>query len=161
MSHNVEQKKPADGPFEFARLREFVDSATTLDLPEHTEVRCMTIGRGGVFILATEHFPVSDEDADGAPSPAPAGVSPSGGDTAVDSGKDTIISQDSTGPFVTWRRWWGRKIVARKLTLGDVRTLVERADQLGLPTERYIVRALRVRGSQEYVHSVSAEPRAA
>jgi hypothetical protein len=45
------------------------------------------------------------------------------------------------------------------LTLGDVRALLSRVDELGLPTENYAIRAAPVgRSWRGHVYSISAEP---
>lgn len=44
-------------------------------------------------------------------------------------------------------------------SLGDVQALLARADELGLPTEKYAVRALPVdRSWRGHVYSISVEP---
>jgi hypothetical protein len=159
VSQNVVQEKPSSrSVFEFKYLREFVDSATALGIPDHTEVWCNTSWwTGNVVRLRTR---VRDEDA----APPPADAMPTGtvngpgeaGDGASE--KRTIVSQDSTGPRQQWRRW-GRTISAPTLTLGDVRTLIARVDELGLPAEKYVVRGAKVaRTYGQHVSSISAEP---
>ncbi len=48
----------------------------------------------------------------------------------------TSVSQNATGRVVTGRRR-GRKYTARALTLGDVRSLIARVDEVGLRTDSY------------------------
>ncbi|SFQ82121.1 hypothetical protein [Amycolatopsis rubida] len=56
------------------------------------------------------------------------------------------------------RRDMGR-IPVPTLTLGDVRTLIERVDELGLPTEKYVVRGVKAAWTYgQHVHSISANP---
>lgn len=165
MSQNVSQVKPSQRTvFEFKYLREFVDSATALGMPDHTEVICTTTRTGAVYQLRTV---VRDKAAEAPPVTVPP-PSLRNGDRAGagTSDKRTIMSQDSTGPRVQWRRW-GRTFSAPTLTLGDVRTLIARVDELGLPAEQYVVRGLKVawsygqnvyRSYGQNVYSISAEP---
>jgi hypothetical protein len=153
---NVIQQRPTGrSVFEFKYLREFVDSATALGIPDDTEVVCNTAyWSGAVVSLRTV---VRDNDAEASTAPT---VSADTG-TSVGAGtseKRTIVSQDSTGPRVQWRRW-GRTYSAPTLTLGDVRTLIARVDELGLPADRYVVRGVKVAWSYgQHVYSISAGP---
>lgn len=96
-----------------------------------------------------------DADGDGSPASPPANSSEA---SRSDSEKRTIVTQKSTGPEAEWRRW-GRRLSARVLTLGDVRALIARANELGLPTSGYAVHATPVdRSWQGHVYSISVEP---
>ena len=157
MPQNVSQEKPSDrSVFEFKYLREFVDSATALGIPDDTEVACNT-WFGNVVRLRTN---VRDDATDRPPAD-PVSVSTANGIGASAAGtseKRTSVSQDSTGPVHHWRRW-GRTVSVPTLTLGDVRTLIERVDELGLPTEKYVVRGVKAAWTYgQHVHSISAEP---
>ncbi|MEU4675037.1 hypothetical protein AB0F91_45630 [Amycolatopsis sp. NPDC023774] len=68
------------------------------------------------------------------------------------------IKQESTGPVVTYRRWFRREAV-RTLILGDVRTLLARVYEMGLPVHQYEIAALRSSGSQQRVHFISPRRR--
>jgi hypothetical protein len=157
VSQNVSQEKPTSrSVFEFKYLREFVDSATALGMPDHTEVVCNTTWSGAVHRLRTV---VRDEVADAPPANATPPSTVSGDRAGAGmSEKRTIVSQDSTGPRVQWRRW-GRTFSAPTLTLGDIRTLSARVDELGLPAEKYVVRGVKVGWSYgQNVYGISAEP---
>lgn len=156
VTHNVTQaKRPDRTIFHFHELREFVDSATALNFPDTTPVRCFAAWDGKVKRLETVVEDARDTDSDGSPASPPANSS---GASHSDSEKRTSVTQKPTGPGVEWRRW-GRRLSARVLTLGDVRALIARANELGLPTEKYAVRALPVdRSWRGHVYSISVEP---
>jgi hypothetical protein len=164
VAENVSQSKPSDRTkFEFPYLREFVTAADALKLPDHVEVYChVSWWSGGVLRLSTL---ASDRDlTDDEPAITPTtSVTPPSTSTAR-----TSVSQDATGPEVTGRRW-GRKYTARVLTLGDVRSLIARVDEVGLRTDGYLaeglirygveVKALRVaRSGGLFVREISAVP---
>lgn len=126
-----------------------------LSFPDTTPVRCFVAWDGKVKRLETVVEDARDADSDRSPA-APA--SNSSGANRSDSGKRTSVTQKSTGPEVEWRRW-GRRLSAHVLTLGDVRALIARADELALPTTGYAVRALPVdRSWRGHVYSISVEP---
>lgn len=156
MTQNVIQDRPSNlSVFWFKYLREFVDSATALGIPDHTEVVCSTTWGGNVLSLRTD---VRSDAADVPPAEEPLANAAHGVAVAEAAEKRTTVSQDSTGPTVQWRRW-GRTFSAPTLTLADVRALVTRVDELRLPTERYVVRALKVSWSHgRNVYSISAGP---
>lgn len=153
VTHNVKQARRADRTiFHFYDLRDFVDSATALSFPDTTPVRCFVGWDGNVKHLETVVEETPDADSDGSPSSPPANSS---GASRSDSEKRTIVTQKSTGPEVEWRRW-GRRLSARVLTLGDVRALIARANELGLPTSGYAVHATPV--DRSWRGSVLARP---
>lgn len=156
VTHNVMQaRRPDRTIFHFYELREFVGSATTLNFPDTTPVRCFAGRDGHVTRLETVVEDVRDTDGDDSAASLPVS---SGEASRSDSEKRTSVRQKSTGPEVEWRRW-GRRLSARLLTLGDVRALIARANELGLPTESYAVRALPVdRSWRGHVYSISVEP---
>lgn len=52
-----------------------------------------------------------------------------------------------------------RRLSAHVLTLGDIRALLARANELGVPTEKYAVRVLPVdRSWRGHVYNISVEP---
>lgn len=157
VTQNVVQERGNDrSVFEFKYLRQFVDSATTLGIPDDTEVWCNTTwGEGNVVRLQTR---VRDRAVDRSPDDTESTSAANGATGAGTSEKRTIVSQDSTGPRQQWRRW-GRTISAPTLTLGDVRALITRVDELGLPTETYVVRGAKVAWTYgQHVSSISAVP---
>jgi hypothetical protein len=156
VTHNVTQaRRPDRTIFHFHELREFVDSATALNFPDTTPVRCFAAWDGKVKRLETVVEVARDTDGDGPPTSSPVNSGEAG---RGDSEKRTIVTQKPTGPEVEWRRW-GRRLSARVLTLGDVRALIARADELGLPAEKYAVHALPVdRSWRGHVYSISVEP---
>jgi hypothetical protein len=154
VTHNVTQaRRPDRTIFHFHELREFVDSATALNFPDTTPIRCFAGWDGKVKRLETVVEDTHDTDSSPASSPANSREA-----SRSDSEKRTSITQKPTGPEVEWRRW-GRRLSARVLTLGDVRALITRANELGLPTEKYAVHANSVdRSWRGHVYRISVEP---
>jgi hypothetical protein len=161
--HNVSQRKPSNRSiFQFKYLREFVDSAESLSMPDDTTVHCRTTWTGAVALLETDVDDASALLSENVTESAEPALVRTQSEPAAPKGeptdKRTIVTQDSTGPRVSWRRW-GRDHSARRLLLRDLRALIDRVDELGLPTEDYVVRAMQVsRSFKLHVHSVSAEP---
>jgi hypothetical protein len=155
VTHNVTQaRRPDRTIFHFHELREFVDSATALSFPDTTPVRCFVGWDGKVKRLETVVEDARDTDGDRSPASPPEN---SNAPSRSDAEKRTSVTQKPTGPEVEWRRW-GRRLTARVLTLGDVRALIARANELGLPTYQYAVRALPVdRSWRGHVYSISVE----
>ncbi|WP_161983023.1 hypothetical protein [Candidatus Frankia alpina] len=165
MSQGVEQTRPVDDSFfRFRYLREFVDGADVLGLPDTTEVACYVGWTGTLYSVRTNASSKGDA-VDKAPRTAP---EPIGAEApaAVPSPKRTTVTQGATGARVTWRRWWGRSYSARTLPLGDVRNLVRRVEEVGLLAAAQAgvhgvrdvqVRGLRVSGGH-HVYSLSAKP---
>ena len=156
VTHNVTQaRRPDRTIFHFHELSEFVDSATALHFPDTTPVRCFAGWDGKVKRLETVVEDARDTASDDSPASPPAN---SGEASPSDTEKRTSVTQKPTGPEVEWRRW-GRRLSARVLTLGDVRALIARANELGLPTYQYAVRALPVdRSWRGHVYNISVEP---
>lgn len=156
VTHNVTQaRRPDRTIFHFHELSEFVDSATALHFPDTTPVRCFAGWDGKVKRLETVVEDARDTDSDDSPASPPANL---GEASPSDAEKRTSVTQKPTGPEVEWRRW-GRRLSARVLTLGDVRELIARANELGLPTYQYAVRALPVdRSWRGHVYNISVEP---
>lgn len=156
VTHNVTQaRRPDRTIFHFHELREFVDSATALNFPDTTPVRCFAGWDGNVKRLETVVEDARDTDSDDS-SASP--LVNSGAASRSDAEKRTSVSQKPTGPEVEWRRW-GRRLSAHVLTLGDVRALVARANDLGLPTEKYAVHATSVdRSWRGHVYRISVQP---
>lgn len=163
VSHNVSQKKSDNrSTFEFKYLREFVDSAESLSMSPDTTVHCRTTWSGAVAQLETDVDDASVLLNEKVSDPSESVQGGARSEPLVQAGASTdkriIVKQDSTGPRVVWRRW-RRDYFARRLLLRDLRALIDRVDQLGLPTDRYVVRAVQVSRSWKlHVHSVSAEP---
>lgn len=156
VTHNVTQaRRPDRTIFHFYELREFVDSATALNFPDTTPIRCLAGWDSKVKRLETVVEDTGDTGSDSSPASPPAN---SGEASHRDSEKRTSITQKPTGPEVEWRRW-GRRLSARVLTLGDVRALITRANELGLPVDKYAVHANSVDHSwRGHVYGISVEP---
>lgn len=161
VSQNVEVRRPADRTvFEFKYLREFIESANALGMPDDIELWCLSDRYGHVRSLRTltHHAGSADGDRLGAPekpaqtsAPLPAGV--------VES---VMVRQRPTGP-TRQHRWWWRRLIRRsvsgsRLTLGDVRALVARVDELGLPTEKAQVRGSALPGGWGLVYDLAVAP---
>ncbi|MGQ0773497.1 MAG: hypothetical protein ACT4NY_03615 [Pseudonocardiales bacterium] len=156
MTHNVTQARRGDRTiFHFNELRDFVNSATALNFPDTTPVRCFAGWDGNVKRLETVVEDTRETGSDDSSASPPANSS---GASRSDSEKRTSVTQKPTGPEVEWRRW-GRRLSAHVLTLGDVRALIARANELGLPTSGYAVHATPVdRSWRGHVYRISVEP---
>ncbi len=166
MAENVSQTRPPDQDrFEFPDLREFVAAADSLKLPDSVEVYCLVDERRGrrtVFSLST----LSGGRGAAEDEPAITPTAPAAPEST--STTRTSVSQNATGRVVTGRRR-GRKYTARALTLGDVRSLIARVDEVGLRTDSYtnddgVRHGVEIRGypslrsGGKYVHEISATP---
>ena len=143
-----------DGDFTVADLREFVTSANTFGLPDTTTVVCTANGspRDNLSSLATRS-PLSGTDEDTAIT----ALSERGAANAPGAVERTHIDQPATGRVVEWKHWL-RPTSARTLTLGDVRALLNRVAELGVPEDIYVMRALFVgRGNKYLVYRISAQ----
>lgn len=162
MAEHVSQRRPADRTkFEFRYLREFVAAADALKLSDRTEVFCH-VSRWSGAVISLRTLTTKEETADDEPA-----VTPTPSSAAPPSAMRTIVVQDATGPEMVGRHW-GRRYSARVLTLGDVRALIARVDEIGMRTDSYTadgylhgvgIHGRRAAGSGGlYVRSISAVP---
>lgn len=146
---SVNQRCATNHRFTVGDLHRFVDQANRGGLPDETPVRCVLHADGsvaGLNALSTEHhttvFP-RVTPADGTPGPR----------------GQSVIRQTGTGRPVHYRRWF-RTLSLNQLVLRDVRALLSRVYEAGVPTDQYEITAMTTPGNGRHlVRGITARRR--
>lgn len=154
--------------FPATMLREFVAGVDRLGIPDHTVVTCFGHKSGDLHSIGTSRVLTelllmdgeSLEQQEPDKSLHDRSLSPQRTETATSALR---LRQDPTGPMVQgptkWWRLWERGYHPT-LLMRDVRALLTRGDDLGLPAERYVVRVMKAkaRGSVWWIDMEPAKP---
>ncbi|MEV0052450.1 hypothetical protein AB0H34_18335 [Saccharopolyspora shandongensis] len=145
-----QQRRGSD--FTLHELHELVTAANKLGLPDETVMICtgsrMT---SRIFSLSTS-TPREPSPAEFSPVAPPSPLK------TADTPSGTAVRQAPTGNEITVTHWFARH-VTKELTLGDLRSLLARIDELALNATQYHLQAHYVPGSRgQGVYSIEAVP---